>query len=426
MRTSIAAAGGAVSTLGSVIAGNRQYEYQWTSSIHDVSAELWNELTSNEPVPILEHEWLSCLEDSGSVSPQEGWQPRHLLVYLPPDSGADGDSRRLVAAAPLYLRDESMGEFVFDFAWARVASEIGAPYYPKLVGMSPMTPCPAYRILVHPDFEAERDSIQRYALDRIDAFCRAEHIPTAQFNFTHLDFHLAAEAKGFRRWEHQGFVWRNHGYHSFDDYLAGFTKNQRRNIRRERASMDTQGIVIRALTGQDIPEGMFRSMWKYYKATNDQFGPWAARFLTPQFFDLADERARHAVLFFAAYEGQDAADGADEPIALSMLVWKDRTMLGRYWGAEGFVKDLHFNLCYYSPIEWAIEHGIEFFDPGMGSAHKLRRGFEAVKNYSVHRFFDPRMDYILENNIERINAYEEEMISQMNSARPVKDEPKSD
>ena len=374
----------------------------------DIPKEEWDRLATLLPTPLMEWEWLRALEDSGSITPRHGWNPTHLTCYR---------GERLVGATPLYIRNHSMGEFVFDFALADVAEQIGVHYYPKLVGMSPATPSTAYRFLIDP--EESEEEITAALLEEIFAFARREGCMAVQLNYVEDSFRSALKAHGFIEWHHQGYLWKNEGFSRFDDYLARFRKNQRRNIRRERSSMGEQELDLRVLQGEEIPASYFPRMAEYYHLTNDQFGPWAARFLTSRFFDLLEERFRHRIAMAAAHPAGAHRD--EEPLALAFLLVKGDKMLGRYWGTREYRDNLHFNVCYYEPIAWAIEKGVRSFDPGMGSSHKIRRGFQAVANYSHHYFLDERMQAIFRANIDRINSYEKENIRFLNENRPVKE-----
>ncbi|TVQ25082.1 MAG: GNAT family N-acetyltransferase [Spirochaetaceae bacterium] len=384
----------------------------WIERIRDVDRDEWTRLTDRYETPLLDWEWLRILEESGSVTPSEGWLPQHLLLYR------DGE---LIAAAPLYVKTHSVGEFVFDYAWAEVAESLGTRYYPKLVAMSPLTPAIGYRFLV----DERYDDVETVAvmLDAIDGFCRANRLHGFSILWPEPDFiatvNAAAdstESGGFTPWEHQHFRWENASFAAFDDYLAVFNKNQRRNIKRERASMDDQGIRIDTRTAADSPDRFCDIMYRYYSNTNDQFGMWAARFLTADFFGMLKETCGQRVVFCAAFEG-----GATDPVGMSMLLHKHERLIGRYWGAERFVNNLHFNLCYYEPIRWGIEHGVKRFDPGMGSSHKVRRGFAAVSTSSLHRFADRRMQMVMDMNIDKINRYEQAHIESLNSHLPFAD-----
>lgn len=372
--------------------------------MHDIPVEPWNALAATFDSPLINHEWLAHLEDSGSMTPAAGWQPSHACLW---DEGV------LVAAAPLYLRDNSWGEFVFDFAFAEVAGKIGMQYYPKLVGMSPATPSSAYGFLARdPETDGQR------LFEAIEAFCDRSGIKVLQFNYVLDEWRERFERWGMVAWAHHGYQWHNENFNHFDDYLARFTKNQRRNVRRERKSMVDQGLEIKMVAGATAPESYFQAMYRFYRITNDQYGPYAARFLSADFFRNMPTEVRRHVWFVAAFRQAES-----DPVAMAMLVRKDGRVLGRYWGSSVYADNLHFNVCYYTPIEWAIEEGVQTFDPGMGSSHKVRRGFRSVANYSVHRFYDSRMDTILRANIDRINSVENAQIEALDAAVPYKRSP---
>jgi predicted N-acyltransferase len=201
---------------------------------------------------------------------------------------------------------------------------------------------------------------------------------------------------------------------SFEEYLATFSRNQRRNIRRERSVAARENLRISTLTGPDIRQTDLRFLYGFYERTNAQFGPWAAKYLNEAFFvGLAGDFRERVLLFRADREG------AETPLAMSLLLTKGSQLWGRYWGSEERVDGLHFELCYYRPIEWAIAHGIQQFDPGIGGEHKVRRGFRAVPNHSLHRFSDRRLQALMAAHIHRINAHEQERIDQLNRALPL-------
>ena len=370
-----------------------------------VDTSAWDALAGPLATPFLEWEWLHLLEASGSVSPEKGWLPHHLTLWR----GTD-----LVAAAPLYIKGHSAGEFVFDHAWADVARRLEIAYYPKLVGMSPFSPTIGYRFLMGPDEDPRR--ITAHMLAAIEALIQRYRLGGCSFNYVDPEWGQLLEPHGFLSWTHQSFAWRNQGYRTFDDYLAIFKSNQRRNIHRERKAMQQQAIRLVPLTGEAIAEDLFPLMYRLYAATNDQFGPWGCKYLTEDFFRRLYRRYRHRILLMAAYR-----DHAEDPlpVGMSFLLIKGDRMYGRYWGAAEPVHALHFNACYYRPIEWAIANRINIFDPGIGGDHKIRRGFEAVPNLSYHRFSDSRMQEVLRLNIEKINTMEQENIDLINSERPI-------
>ena len=321
---------------------------RWLHSIAEVDPEQWDKLALPLPTPLLEWQWLHHLEASGSISPRFGWRPRHLTVW---------DGQELIGAAVLYLKTHSDGEFIFDHWWAQLAAEYGASYYPKMVGMSPATPSVGYRFLMAEGID--QPDLMRRMLSAIDQFCQQERLSCCHLNFVDLPWFARMQPQGFIGWRHQSYLWKNFDFRCFEDYLQLFNSNQRHNIRRERRRMEKYGIEIRAFIGDDIATDLAALMYRYYLNTNASYGLWAARFLNGEFFQRIFQDYRHRLLIFAAYAGS-----APVPIALSMLLVKDSHLIGRYWGCASPVKDLHFNMCFYAPIEWAIANGIRTFDPG--------------------------------------------------------------
>lgn len=386
-------------------------QLEFCSSILEISPVDWNRLAHPYPSPFMEWEWLAMLEASGSIAPPYGWQPYHAVLRR---------NGRIVALAPLYLKSHSMGEFVFDFAWADLAAQMGIEYYPKLVGMSPATPSVCFQPLVDP--AEDTAAVNSALVAGIETLVERHRLGGVALNYVEPEFAGYLLQHGYLRWKHQSFLWTNPGLSSFAEYLCMFRKNQRRNIRRERDSIAQQGLHVRVLQGEELSEELLKCMYRYYRSTNDQFGPWAARFLTREFFPLAARQKfigflHRRVVLVAAYDATHSRDDA-QPLAMSFLVRKGPLLFGRYWGALRFYENLHFELCYYRPIEWAIEQGIRSFDPGIGSAHKIRRGFEAVANYSMHRFRDPRMNTLMGMHIDQVNTAEQEQIDGLNALIP--------
>ncbi len=379
------------------------YSFSWIPRIGAIDRAAWNALARPLPTPFLEWDWLRLMEDSGSASQQTGWLAQHLTVW------SEG---RLIAAAPLYIKQHSAGEFVFDHVWAQAAARLEIAYYPKLVGMSPFTPMNGYRFLIAP---GENEAALTAAMvAEIDRFCRSRGISGCSFLFVDPVWRQEMLRHGFLSWQHQSFAWQNHGYENFDDYLAIFHSSQRHNIRRELRAMEKQGIEIKTFCGQEIPASFFPRMHAFYMHTNDKFGPWGCRYLTAEFFEGLQPHFRQRLLFTAAFN----KDQRDVPLALALLVTKGDQLYGRYWGAAKPFKALHFNACYYAPIQWAIERQIAGFDPGAGGAHKIRRGFMAVPNYSLHRFYDQRLHRLMQLHLDGINRLEQEQIEAINAELP--------
>ncbi len=380
------------------------YVLEWIQNIDSIPREEWDSLARALKTPLLEWEWLCQFEISGSMTPETGWLPCHLTIR------SEG---KLVAAAPLYVKGHSQGEFVWDYMWADVAQQLKTSYYPKLIGMSPATPAVGYRFLIDP--EEDEDGLTSIILQAIDHFCEENSLSGCSFLFVDDEWKQRIISRGYVGWLHQSYEWQNQGFNSFDDYLQAFTKNQRRNIKRERETVKQQGIEIRAFIGNEIPEEFFPLVYRYYKKTNDQFGPWAAKFLNKQFFEGLYPGFTERLLIMAAFQ-----HGTHKPMGMSFLLKKGHSIIGRYWGASHWADSLHFDACYYAPIEWAIDNGIQRFDPGAGSPHKLRRGFFAVANHSLHKFRDPVMRNVMETYISDLNKHETERIRVMNTSLPLK------
>lgn len=376
---------------------------RWHKAIAEVPQDKWDRLAIPLQTPLLEWNWLYHLEASGSITPQAGWHPCHLTIWR---------GEQLVAAAPLYIKTHSHGEFVFDHWWARWAKDLGVAYYPKLVGMSPVTPSVGYRFLIAP--EEDQTAVIKAMFATIDRLCEQLDLSGCHLLFVDPLWRAGLDANGYVPWKHQSFLWRNPGYATFDDYLKPFKSSQRRNIRREQSYMAKMDLEIRTLTGDQISEDMAAVMYAYYQKTNEQFGPWGCKYLTADFFERVFRQCRHRLLLMAAYE----RTSDKVPLALSMLLTKNRHLIGRYWGCARQIKHLHFNMCYYMPIQWAIEHGIETFDPGAGSPHKIYRGFKAVANTSWHRFYEPRIRTLFLRFINEVNQGEQANIDELNAQLP--------
>jgi len=379
------------------------YSFSWIQNIADIDCDEWDALAKPLPTPFLEWNWLRLMELSGSTTAEKGWLPYHLVVHR---------GSKLVGAAPMYIKGHSAGEFVFDHVWADVAARMGIEYYPKIVGMSPFTPMFGYRFMIAPG-EDQRE-LTSAIVSEIDQLCRHHHLSGSSFLFVDPQWYRQMRQQGYFGWQHQSYAWLNNGFKSFDDYLAVFNSNQRRNIKRERKELEKQGILLKMLTGDSIRRNLFPLMYRFYEHTNAKFGPWGCRYLTPSFFEGLYDHFRHRLVFFAAYDSRESS----LPVGMSMLVTKGKQLYGRYWGSARLIHSLHFNACYYAPIEWAINNGIRRFDPGAGGTHKIRRGFTAVPSYSLHRFSDPRMLQIMQNHIDEINRLEQEQIDALNNELP--------
>jgi predicted N-acyltransferase len=384
------------------------YTLKIYTSISRIAREDWNSLTTGETIPFLDWEWLAALEESGSAAPETDWSPLHFTLW---------DGGRLVAAAPFYLRTSSRGEYVYDYFWAEAAASLNRPWYPKLVGVVPATPAEGYRFLCAPG--GDEETFTRLILSAAEEICRRNAVAGLHILFADSAWGAGLAGYGYTAWEHSRFLWENEGYAVFDDYLARFDKNQRKNIRKEYRHPGEEGVGLRVIPGGEAREEHFRRMFELFSLTNDKFVPWDARFVNEEFFSRLEKDFRKNIAFVEARREGPGGD-AGEILALAFLVRKGGSLWGRYWGAYEEVKDLHFAACYYAPIDWAIGEGIRFFDPGAGSPHKVRRGFRLVSGRSYHKFFDPALERLFKTNIAAVNDYERQLIAELNAQLPFK------
>ncbi len=389
-----------------------EYTIAFASRMADIPEAEWNALASRYGNPLLGWGYLALLEESGSICPATGWTPAHIAVRR---------SGRLVAAAPLYLRSDSWGDYVFDFEFAAYARKIGAPYYPKLVGTIPATPAPVWRVLC-----AENET----GLEALCVAAAREAARNAGLAGTHFLWvdpaflpELASLDRGSVEWRHQYFMWKNEGYRDLTDCLDSWSKNMRRNVGRERESVRSSGIETRVLAPRDCVRRDLELMADYYEDTNAKFGPYAARFLTRDFFLRLPEFMPSGWALSAAYSAP-----RQEPVALAFLLESKDRLYGRFWGKADLeawnggepVQGLHFEVCFYTPMEYAMKKGLTGFDPGMGSEHKARRGFRAELCSSLHYAFDRRVARVFEASLPAFNAAEASLVDELNKDLPFK------
>ena len=381
-----------------------QYHVAWINQLTEVPQSAWDALALPLSTPFLEWNWLTNLETSKSATARTGWLPNHLTIWR---------GSTLIAAAPLYLKGHSYGEFVFDQEWADVARQVGLRYYPKLLGMTPFTPAEGYRFLIAPDEDAV--ALTARMLQEIDDFCVQNRISGCHFLFVDPTWRSQLEAFGYTAWLHHSFIWQNNDFSGFDDYLGAFNANQRRNIKRERKAVTQAGLSLKVWQGGEIPSPLFSQMHWFYNDTCEKF-MWGSKYLTQTFFQQLESQYRDRVVFVAAYAESDP----HQPLGMSFCITKGDQLYGRYWGSRREIDCLHFDACYYTPIEWAIANGIRRFDPGAGGRHKKRRGFPATPNHSLHRFYHPRFSAIFQRYIDDINLREQQAIAQINQELPLK------
>jgi len=379
---------------------------RWHRSISEIPEQRWQELVGEDVIPFYRWGWLDALERSGSIIPDQGWQPLHLAIWR-------GDSP--IAVAPLYLKGHSYGEFVFDQTFARLASDLGLRYYPKLIGMSPVSPVVGYRFHVRSD--EDEAALTAEMLRVIDLFCEQNSILSCNFLYVDPDWRSLAEAGGCATWLNQQSLWSRGEDRSFNEYLQRFNANQRRNIKRERKAVAKAGLTVTPLTGEQLDLDLLQTMHRFYQQHCARWGPWGSKYLEEGFFEALAAVHRDQVVLFSAHRGDPR-----DPVAMSMCVRDDHHLWGRYWGSKEEIDCLHFDVCYYAPIQWAIEQGLDHFDPGAGGSHKRRRGFVALPNASLHRWYHPRMSGLIRAWLPKVNELMEQEIEAINADLPFKAE----
>ena len=360
---------------------NRPYSLRVLERIEQISRSEWQGLKGTSQ-PFLRHAFLHALEASGSVGPETGWQPRHLVV-----NHADG---RVLAALPLYEKHHSYGEYIFDWAWAEAYHRHGLPYYPKLSAAIPFSPVAGTRLLLAPNAPADLGSVIQAGLTRLGDELRASSC--------HVLHHQAEEVP---LWKSAGFLerhslqyhWQNRHYRDFADYLDGFTSASRKKLKRERRQIAESGLVIRRLTGTELTEGHWDAFYRFYCTTYRKRSGFDG-YLNREFFSRLGETMAEQILLVLA-------EDAGKAIAGALFLHDDETLYGRYWGCLRPVNALHFELCYYQGMEFCLERGLKRFEPGAQGEYKIQRGFEPQVVFSSHRLAHPDFHQAVADYLER-------------------------
>ena len=358
------------------------------AGLSDVDAAAWDACANPDPAtcnPFVAHAFLKALEDAGTVGERTGWLPRHLLL----EDGAGG----LAAAAPCYVKTHSQGEYVFDHAWGDAYAQAGGRYYPKLQIAVPFTPVPGPRLLVKPGPRAASDE-QVLAAAAVEV---ARQGGLSSVHLTFLDSAAQTRLSGLGYLARTGlqFHWHNQGYATFDDFLGTLSSRKRKAVRRERAEALSNGIEIEHVTGRDITEAHWDAMFAFYVDTGNR--KWGQPYLNRKFFSLLGAAMpERCLLILARREGRTIAG------ALNMI--GGDCLYGRYWGAIEHHAHLHFEVCYYQAIDYAIRHGLARVEAGAQGEHKLARGYLPVTTYSAHWIADPGLRKAVERYLKQERA----------------------
>ena len=339
------------------------------------------------------------MEASGSVGGRTGWQPRHLLAE---DAGGT-----LLGASPCYVKTHSRGEYVFDHVWAEAFEHAGGNYYPKLQVAVPFTPVTGPRLLTRPGQTAE--AVGGALADALIEITTASELSSAHVTFLTEPEWRALGARGFLQRTDQQFHWENHGYGSFEDFLAALASRKRKTIRRERKDALSAGIEVCWLTGNDLTEAIWDAFFAFYMETGSR--KWGRPYLTREFFSIVGERMRNRILLVMARRAGRWIAGAINFIG-------SNTLYGRNWGAIEHHPFLHFELCYYQAIDYAVAHGLNRVEAGAQGEHKLARGYMPYTTYSAHFIANPALRRAVADYLSRERAYVQAAAEELAAAAP--------
>lgn len=383
-----------------------------TLRIHDnpsaIDAAAWNELLALQaaPSPFMRHEYLAAMHDSGSASPRSGWTAQFATLWR---------GKKLLGACPLYVKDHSYGEYVFDWAWANAYEQHGLSYYPKAVVAVPFTPVPGSRLLA-------RDAESRALLVQgLLQWCKQAELSSLHLLFGADEDIAACSDAGLMLRNTVQFHWSNAGYPDFDAFLASLAHDKRKKIRQERRKVRDAGVKFRWTRGNDITADDWDFFYRCYERTYLEHGN--APYLSRDFFARMAANLPEAWLLFIAER-----DG--HPIAASLIALSTDgdpeappVAYGRYWGALERVDCLHFEACYYQPLEWCIANGVQRFEGGAQGEHKMARALMPVKTTSAHWLAHPAFSDAVERFLEREGAGIENYMEHLDERSPFKAAP---
>lgn len=374
--------------------------YPILPSLDGIAAAEWNALI--EPGnPFMRYEFLRALETTGCIGDGQPWEPRYVTHQ---------ENGKLKGVIPSYTRGDSYGEYIFDWAWANAYAQAGLSYYPKITVAAPFTPASGRRILTGRDIENTSASPLIAALEE---FALAERASGIHFLCLTRDEQKVLSEHGYMpRITHQ-YHWQNRGFTSFDDYLALLRSHRRKEIKRERRKAAELGLAIETLTGDAIREEHMRAMYGFYVQTYAR--KWGSPYLNLACFLELWKTMADSLVLVLAFDGREAVAG-------SIAFRKDDRLFGRYWGAKGHYPFLHFELCLYQLIDFAIAEKISLFEAGAQGEHKFQRGFSALPVYSSHKLFHPQGAAAIAHFLTRERRATMRALREYRSASPNKDE----
>ena len=369
------------------------------SSLRNIDKNQWNKLNICNH-PFTSYEFLNALETSNSVSTKTGWTPKHILV-----KSAAND---LIGASPNYLKMHSYGEYIFDHSWANAFENAGGQYYPKLLSAIPFTPATGPRILLSPQ-KNNNDEIFKLIIGTYEQLVKNNNLSSAHINFITKQLSDTLNKRNWIKREGLQFHWYNKKYQSFDDFLDELKSTKRKAIKKERKKINEYGLTIERLTGDDLNVKIWDSFYEFYLSTIDK--KWGGAYLTKDFFYSINRSMKNKILLVIAKKNNDIIAGALNFVG-------ENTLYGRNWGSKLDIPFLHFELCYYQAIEYAIENKIQIVEAGAQGHHKIQRGYIATSTYSAHYIkndsFDKAVRSFVEMEAKEINK-QIEIINQQGS-----------
>jgi predicted N-acyltransferase len=367
------------------------------TAVDNSSTELSTRAQANNP--FVSHEFLSSLEESGSVGARTGWQPRHLL--------AEDPNGMLLGAAPCYVKSHSRGEYVFDHGWAEAFERAGGDYYPKLQIAVPFTPVTGPRLFAAPGPLA--DPVRAALADALVEITRASDLSSAHVTFLTEQEWRSLGKRGFLQRTDQQFHWENVDYTNFDDFLNRLASRKRKTIKRERKEALSAGIEVCWLTGSDLTEAVWDAFFAFYMETGSR--KWGRPYLTRDFFSVVGQKMSDRILLVMARRAGRWIAGAINFIGAD-------TLFGRNWGAVEHHPFLHFELCYYQAIDYAIAKGLKRVEAGAQGEHKLARGYLPHLTYSAHFIANPGLHRAVADYLSRERAYVQAASRELAAATP--------
>ena len=369
------------------------------SSLSNIDKNQWNKLNICNH-PFTSYEFLNALETSNSVSTKTGWTPKHILVK--------NAANNLIGASPNYLKMHSYGEYIFDHSWANAFENAGGQYYPKLLSAIPFTPATGPRILLSPQ-KNNNDEIFKLIIGTYEQLVKNNNLSSAHINFITKQLSDTLNKRNWIKREGLQFHWYNKKYQSFDDFLDELKSTKRKAIKKERKKINEYGLTIERLTGDALNVKIWDSFYEFYLSTIDK--KWGGAYLTKDFFYSINRSMKNKILLVIAKKNNDIIAGALNFVG-------ENTLYGRNWGSKLDIPFLHFELCYYQAIEYAIENKIQIVEAGAQGHHKIQRGYIATSTYSAHYIqndsFDKAVRGFVEMEANEINK-QIEIINQQGS-----------